>query len=64
MRNQPNTATATDVKNRFGDYLQSVLTKHEPLLIKKHGKPIAVILDYENWKQSTRPKKKIICFHG
>ena len=58
MKNHTQSASATDVKNRFGDYLHSVLTNHEPLLIEKHGKPVAVMIEYSDWKQGKKPSKK------
>ena len=58
MRRPYESASATDIKNRFGDYLQGVLTKHEPLLVQKHGKPVAVILEYTEWKRKNIPPKE------
>lgn len=45
--------SATEIKNRFGDYLGTVLKQHEPLLIERHGKPAAVLVDYEKWQAMT-----------
>lgn len=42
-------AAATDVKNRFGDYLGEVVHGSDPLVIEKHGKPVAVLLSYDDW---------------
>lgn len=49
------TATATDVKNRFGDYLGEILKSHEPLFIEKHGKTVAVLVDVKKWLQKDTP---------
>lgn len=38
------------MKNRFGDYLGEVLKRREPLLIEKRGKPVAVVVDFEQWR--------------
>lgn len=48
---------ATEIKNRFGDYLEQVMKK-EPLLIERHGKPAAVIVDFEQWKKLKPVEKK------
>ena len=51
MKTTLNTVSATEIKNRFGDYLHGVLTDHAPLLIEKHGKPVAIIMEYAEWKK-------------
>lgn len=45
------TVAATEIKNRFGDYLGEVIHKREPLIIERHGRPVAVLLDYSDWVQ-------------
>ena len=50
MKTPEDSITATDIKNNFGDCLQKVLKKHKPLLIQKHGKPAAVLVEFEEWK--------------
>lgn len=47
-------APATDVKNRFGDYLARVVHRREPLLIEKHGKPVALLVPYEAGDEAPR----------
>ena len=42
------TLTATDVKNRFGDYLLKV--QQEPIAIEKNGKPVAVTISMKEYK--------------
>jgi len=45
------TATSTDVKNHFGEYLEISIT--EPIVIQKTGRSVAVIMsisDYERLK--------------
>ena len=49
MKNPARSVSATKVKNRFGDYLSGVIRQKEPLLIEKHGKPAAVLVDAEKW---------------
>jgi prevent-host-death family protein len=41
---------ATEIKNRLGDYLGEVIRKKEPLLIEKHGKPAAVVVSADEWR--------------
>lgn len=43
------TATATEIKNRFGEYLQSAI--REPVLIEKTGKPVAVLLSIDDYER-------------
>lgn len=43
------TATATDIKNRFGEYLQSAI--REPVLIEKTGKPVAVLMSLDDYER-------------
>jgi prevent-host-death family protein len=50
--------SATEMKNRFGDYLGSVIHRREPLVIEKHGKPVAVIVDFDQW-QKLREEKSL-----
>ena len=40
---------ATDVKNHFGNYLGEVIFGKEPLGVEKHGRPVAVLVRYEDW---------------
>lgn len=49
-------ASATEIKNRFGDFLGEVVHGNEPLLIERHGKPVAVIVKFEQWtgREKTR----------
>ncbi|MBI2082983.1 MAG: type II toxin-antitoxin system Phd/YefM family antitoxin [Deltaproteobacteria bacterium] len=42
-------APATEIKNRFGDYLKKVTHQREPLTIEKNGRPVAVLVDSEQW---------------
>ena len=42
--------TATEIKNRFGDYLGEVVRTRKPLVIERHGKPIAILISLEGWK--------------
>jgi|GEM_PF-3335371 len=44
---------ATEMKNRFGDYLGEVLRKHEPIIIEKHGKAVAVLVALTEWDKKT-----------
>ncbi len=53
MRTPQDSISATEIKNRFGDCLQTVLKKQKPLLIEKHGKPAAVLVDFEKWQRLT-----------
>ena len=43
------TADATDVKNHFGQYLQSAL--REPVMVRKSGREVAVILSVEDYQR-------------
>lgn len=43
------TVSATEIKNRFGDYLGEVIHGGEPVLVERHGRPVAVLISYKNW---------------
>lgn len=45
---------ATDVKNQFGSYLGEVVYGKEPLVVEKYGKPVAVLVRYEDWIEKTQ----------
>jgi prevent-host-death family protein len=41
--------TAKDAKNRFGELMDTV--QREPVTIKKHGRPVAVVLSEVEYEQ-------------
>lgn len=41
--------SATEVKNRFGDYLGQVIHGGQVVLVERHGRPVAVLVSYDNW---------------
>ena len=43
------TANATDVKNRFGEYLDQA--RREPLGVLKTGRPVAVLLAWDEYER-------------
>lgn len=45
------TARATDIKNRFGLYLDSSLV--EPVVIEKNGRPVAVMMSMSDYERLT-----------
>ena len=49
---------ATEIKNRFGDYLGEVIRRQEPVLVERHGKPVAVLVDFEHWKKMKEEKEE------
>ena len=44
-------ATATSVKNHFGQYLESAIS--EPVVIEKTGRPVAVMISYKDYSKFT-----------
>jgi antitoxin Phd len=42
-------ATATDLKNRFGEYLEQA--RSEAVEIRKTGRPVAVLLGWEEYER-------------
>ena len=42
-------ATATEVKNRFGEYLEKA--RHQPVTVEKTGRKYAVIVSYEEYER-------------
>ena len=57
MEKQGQLVSATQIKNRFGDCLARVVGGREPLLIKRHGKPVAVLMDFRQWEMAVKGKK-------
>ena len=47
-----NTVSATEIKNRLGQYLARVVV--EPVAIEKNGRPVAVLLSFEEYEQLQR----------
>ena len=43
------TATATEIKNNFGRYLERA--QREPVTVERSGRPHAVILSYEDYER-------------
>ena len=43
-----NTVSATEIKNRLGQYLARVAV--EPVAIEKNGRPVAVLLSFEEYE--------------
>ncbi|MGH7813666.1 MAG: type II toxin-antitoxin system Phd/YefM family antitoxin [Candidatus Binataceae bacterium] len=43
------TANATDVKNRFGEFLDHART--EPVKVRKTGRPVAVLLSWDEYER-------------
>ncbi len=41
--------TSTDMKNRFGEYLEAART--EPVIIKKTGRRVAVLTSYHDYER-------------
>ncbi len=44
-----NSVSATEAKNRFGDLLHRVVYEHEPVLIERNGRPMAVLVDIDQY---------------
>lgn len=42
-------AKATEVKNHFGEFLESVLI--EPVVINKSGRPVAIMLSWREYER-------------
>jgi prevent-host-death family protein len=42
-------ANATDIKNRFGEYLD--LARDEPVEVRKTGRPVAVLLAWKEYER-------------
>lgn len=45
---------ATQAKNRFGDLLHRVCYEKKPILIGKSGRPMAVVLDVDQYLELKR----------
>ncbi len=49
-------ATSTDIKNHFGEYLETSIT--EPIVIQKTGRPLAVMISISDYKRLTALEDK------
>ncbi len=49
---------ATQAKNRFGDLLHRVCYEKKPVLIGKSGRPMAVVMDVEQYFELKRLSRK------
>lgn len=56
---KPRVASATEVKNRFGDYLGEVIHGDHTVLIEKHGHPVAVLVSYDAWNRKDEDSKDL-----
>lgn len=45
------TVSATEAKNRLGAFLREVSRGENDVIIESHGKPTAVLLSYETYRQ-------------
>jgi prevent-host-death family protein len=43
------TATSTDVKNHFGEYLEQA--REEPVLVSRTGRPVAVLMSWKDYER-------------
>ena len=43
------TAAATDAKNHFGELLHRVVYSRIPVLVERHGQPVAVLVDIDQY---------------
>lgn len=51
---------ATQAKNRFGDLLHRVCYEKKPVLIEKSGRPMAVIMDVDQYLDLKRQARKAL----
>jgi len=51
------TLTASEAKNRFGMLLD--LARHEPVLIEKQGRQVAVMLSVEEYERLSTPQNQL-----
>ena len=49
---------ATQAKNRFGDLLHRVCYEKKPILIEKSGRPMAVIMDVDQYLDLKRKARQ------
>ena len=50
--------SATDMKNRFGDYLGEIIHRGTAILVEKHGKPVAVMLSIGEWSRLQEEQRR------
>ncbi|MBI2340566.1 MAG: type II toxin-antitoxin system Phd/YefM family antitoxin [Deltaproteobacteria bacterium] len=42
--------SATEAKNRFADVLGRAIYGHEPVIVEKKGKPVAVVISFQDFQ--------------
>ncbi len=45
-----------EAKNRFNELVAETRKTKQPIVVQKRGEPVAVILDYESYQQTTAAK--------
>jgi prevent-host-death family protein len=51
---KPSTISVAEGKKRFSSLMQSALEERKEFIVTKRGKPVAVIIPYEEYKQAKR----------
>ena len=51
-----NMVPATQAKNNFGDLLHKVCYDKTPILIEKNGRPMAVVMDIDQYQELKKKK--------
>ena len=51
---EPTTISVAEGKKRFSNLLREALEDKQEFIVTKRGKPVAVIIPYEEYKQSKR----------
>ncbi len=41
----------TEAKARISSLIERLMSRKEPVIITRHGKPVAVLVPYEDWKK-------------
>ena len=54
----PKTVSSTETKARFGALLKWADKSNETVIIKRHGKPVAVILSYAEYEEVVKLRKR------
>ena len=53
MKFDPTGIASTEAKIHFGEILNKCVYGGGPVVIKRHDKPVAVLVSFDDWKQKT-----------
>lgn len=63
-KTRPNSLSATQLQNNFGANLKKVIETARPLLVERHGKPVAALIHIDSFRRLARATPKPVSAWG